>query len=176
MQLNFGVRQRQRSWFAHSPRRPRSSCRDCFRLWITGFGVGALWFLLSPQTALYNGVRGAAPQGFGLLMVGGWLAGTALLLMLSWGLKRVRLRDNDLLISNYIREIAIPLSEVSSVHQRLFPNAGAITVEFRSPTRFGRRITFLPSGRRARWYGEEGTLFQELRDAVARASLKAPAA
>jgi hypothetical protein len=145
-------------------------------VWITGFGIGALWLSVSPKTMPWNGVPGAAPPWAGPVLLLGWLGGTAFLLLLSWGLKRVRLSASTLLISNYRREVAIPLAEVASVRQRLFPHFGSITVEFRSETPFGRAVTFIPGGRTARWFGEEGEVIQELRSAVARATQSSPAA
>jgi hypothetical protein len=59
-------------------------------VWITGFGVGTLWLLVSPETIAWNGVRGGAPPGAGWLMLLAWLGGSAFVLFLSWGLKRVR--------------------------------------------------------------------------------------
>jgi hypothetical protein len=137
-------------------------------VWITGFGVGALWLLVSPSTIAWNGVRGGAPPGAGWLLLCAWVVGSALILLLAWGLKRVRLRDDNLLVSNYLREVSIPLTDVASVRQRVFPHAGSITIEFRSETPFGRRVTFIPSGRLPRWYGDESVILQELRALVAR--------
>jgi len=142
-------------------------------VWIFGFGIGTLWLLVSPGTISWNGVRGGAPQGAGWLMLAAWLTGSTLILFLAWGLKRVRLRDNELLVSNYLREIAVPLRDVATVRQRMFPHFGSITVEFRSETPFGQRVTFIPNGRRARWLGEEGAVVQELRALVARTSNEA---
>jgi hypothetical protein len=144
-------------------------------VWITGFGVGTVWVIVSPETIAWNGVRGAAPPGAGWLMLPAWLGGSAFVLFLGWGLKRVRLQDDELLVSNYLREVAIPLADVATVRQRVFPHFGSITIELRADTPFGRQITFLPNGRAAGWFRAEGAVIEELRALVARATNRATA-
>jgi hypothetical protein len=89
-------------------------------------------------------------------------------------LKRVRLTGNTLLISNYLREAPVSLSNVTSVRQRVFPLFGLITVEFAVDTPFGRQVTFIPN-RIARQLGEEAAVVQELRAEIALATGSAPA-
>jgi hypothetical protein len=143
-------------------------------IWITGFGVGTLWLLVSPETIAWNGVRGGAPTFARWLMLAAWITGSALILLLSWGLKRVRLDDNHLLVSDYLRETAIPLSEILNIRQRVFPHPGSITIEFRSRTKFGRQVTFIPNALPPKWSAEEGPVLKELRGLVDRATIQFP--
>ena len=78
-------------------------------LWIGGFGIGSLKLLFDPRNVVFNGVRGAATPADQLLFLATWIAGSAFLLWLSIPLKRVRLRPDGLSVSNYLREIAIPI-------------------------------------------------------------------
>jgi hypothetical protein len=135
-------------------------------VWIGGFGFGTLQLLLSPETAYYNGVRGGAPPGFGWLMLAAWIVGSTMALGFGWGLKRVRLIGDTLEVSNYLRRISIPLDDVVEVRQRAFPHFGSITLELRQQTVFGTHITFIPRGKRARWFGEEGPMVTELKELV----------
>jgi hypothetical protein len=62
-------------------------------------------------------------------------------------LKWVRLDDGALQISNYLRQIRVPLSDLAAVSEkRLVRFAGPyrIVLEFRRPTDFGHSIAFLP--------------------------------
>ena len=139
-------------------------------VWIGGFGFGTLQLLINPETTYYNGVRGGAPPGLGWLMLAAWIIGSTLALGLAWGLKRVRLVGDTLEVSNYLRTNSIPLDEVVEVRQRVFPHFGSITLELNRETRFGTRITFIPRGKRARWFGEEGPMVRELKELVSNRS------
>ena len=56
-------------------------------------------------------------------------------------LKRVILSDTSLHVSNFLREVVVPLRDVESVHQRAGSDA-LIIVHFARRTAFGRRIMF----------------------------------
>jgi hypothetical protein len=81
-------------------------------------------------------------------------------------LKRVRMSDDGLLISNYVREIFVPFGEIESVssHTKVYPFQ-PIEVRFRTPTAFGERIRFVPRPRHGfmPWLAPA---VQELRDRV----------
>jgi succinate dehydrogenase hydrophobic anchor subunit len=92
-------------------------------------------------------------------------------------LKRVTLTDDALRISNYRRQIVVPLREVASVaHARL--GVRAIIVRFAHETEFGAEIRFLP--RRTFSSVGGGGLFwssaivDRLRDAVSAAKQATP--
>ena len=59
-------------------------------------------------------------------------------------LKRVRVDENYLYISNYKKEITIPVSEIANVIQNGGLKLRSVTIRLRSPSEFGRNIVFLP--------------------------------
>jgi hypothetical protein len=73
----------------------------------------------------------------GLTFWGAWLF---------FGLKRVALGDGELRISNYRREIVVPLRDVEEVEQKRFLIM-AVAIRFARDTDFGRRVLFFPKGR-----------------------------
>ena len=83
------------------------------------------------------------------------------------GLKRVALTASSLLISNFRREIAVPLRDVASVGRTVL-GLNAVVVDFARDTAFGRRIKFLPR-RRFLWFAWTHPIVDRLRDAVAAA-------
>jgi hypothetical protein len=112
-------------------------------VWSVGFGFVTMQMFLHPETFVYNGVRGGAGPAARIIFVGAWLVGTAMAVAFGWRLKRVRVDGSDLLVSNYLREIRVPLTSVRSVEDqfiRIFPQ---VYVEFIAPTPMGRRISFL---------------------------------
>src|SRR5262249_31841465 len=68
-------------------------------------------------------------------------------LLLWWGcagLKKVRLDHGSFYVSNYLREIAIPVGMIERVTENRWINIHPITIHFRCGTEFGDRITFMP--------------------------------
>jgi hypothetical protein len=67
----------------------------------------------------------------------------------AWGLRlmRVVMTDGELRISNYRREIVVPLSEVDQVTENRWVNIHPVTVQFVRRTDFGQRIVFMPKAR-----------------------------
>ena len=76
-----------------------------------------------------------------------WMVGTTLVLWFSAGLKRVRMDARQLYVSNYIREISVPFSEIIDVRQNRWINYRPITIYFRDATEFGGKATFIPKWR-----------------------------
>jgi hypothetical protein len=117
-------------------------------MWISMFGLGALAMFL-------GGLRGPdntpPPEGmkWGFLAV--WIAGTT---FLYWGcasLKKVRVVDSALYVSNYLREIRIPFDAVRDVTENRWINIHPVTIHLRFATDFGDRITFMPKMRIFTW-------------------------
>jgi hypothetical protein len=110
-------------------------------VWISMFGLGtlALWF-----GAMHGKNGSQPPEAMKWLFLLLWLAGTAFILWGCAGLKRVRVDSNFLYVSNYLREISVPLKMISDVEEIRWINIHPVTVHFRSTTDFGRRITFMP--------------------------------
>lgn len=59
-------------------------------------------------------------------------------------LKRVRLDDTNLYISNFVVETVEPLTNVAEVSLRAWMSPHVVTVRFHTATRFGPKITFIP--------------------------------
>ncbi len=72
--------------------------------------------------------------GFAMLFVGR---------MVTW--KRVRMALDSLHISNYLKEIQVPLSGITEVTERRWLGPRTVTVRFREPTAFGAKIRFRPT-------------------------------
>ena len=139
-------------------------------LWSVGFGIGTLMLWIAPDSIPYDGVPGGEPPEAKWLFLAAWVVGTAMVAgfaALTWRLKRVRVEDDALLVSNFRREVRVPLRDVVGVRQRLFPVAGSITIDLARETPFGREITFFPQRRGL--FGAEGPTMRELRALVSAA-------
>jgi hypothetical protein len=113
-------------------------------IWIIGFGFGTLCLWLGELHGK-NGV--AAPAFFKWQFLGIWIAGT---LFIRWGcvgLKRVRRDSENLYVSNFMKEIAVPLNMIENVTENRWINIHPVTIHFRSTTEFGQKITFMPAMR-----------------------------
>ena len=76
-------------------------------------------------------------------------------------LKRVRMDDEALYVSNLFREIRVPLSEMEHVSDFLGSRQGnRVTITLRYSTPFGRNIVFLPRSSRP---GRADPVVHELR-------------
>lgn len=129
--------------------------------WIGTFGSAALPFIDfgSPQQILENPERSVFPIV--------WILGSILLLVMCGPLKKVQLGDGFLHVSNYIRTIDVPISDISRVTERRWTNPRRIRVEFRHETPFGTRIYFLPTVKF--WPSMSHPVCRELNDLVRRA-------
>ena len=67
----------------------------------------------------------------------------------AWGIRlmRVVMTDRELRISNYLREIVVPLSDVDEVTENRWVKIHPVTVQFVRRTDFGHRIVFMPKAR-----------------------------
>ena len=111
-------------------------------VWISGFGLGTLWLWLGTM----HGKNGALPPDemkWQFLLA--WIAGSAFILWGCAGLKRVRMDSVNLYISNYLREISVPLTMISDVTENRWINIHPGTIHFRNATRFGQKVTFMPT-------------------------------
>ena len=85
------------------------------------------------------------------VFLGVWLLGTTFILWANAGLKRVRMDDRQLHVSNYVRQVDIPFSAITDVRQNRWLNSRPITIHFRDVTRFGDKVTFMPKQRIQFW-------------------------
>lgn len=112
-------------------------------LWISGFGFGTLSLWLG---TMYGENGAQTPDGMKWLFLFSWIVGTAFSLACV-GLKRVRVDSKSLYVSNYLREITVPLSMIEDVTEDRWWNIHPVTIHFRSATEFGQKITFMPKYR-----------------------------
>jgi hypothetical protein len=77
-----------------------------------------------------------------------WLVPPLVAAWLTRSLKRVRMSDEGLLISDYRREILVPFSAIESIspHSKVEPFQ-PVEIRFRAPTEFGDGIQFVPRAR-----------------------------
>src|SRR5438552_17309498 len=117
-------------------------------IWISGFGLGTLALFLG---ALHGSDNSPPPEGMKWVFQAAWIAGT---IFIYWGcvrLKRVRIEDSAIYVSNYLKEIRIPFDAVADVTENRWLNIHPVTIHLRSATEFGDRITFMPKIRIFSW-------------------------
>ena len=110
-------------------------------LWISlfGFGTLGLW-----SGAMHGNIGAPPADGVKWVFLAVWIAGTAFILWSGAGLKRVRVDEKSLYVSNYIREVSIPLGMISEITENRWINIHPVTIHFREITEFGQKITFMP--------------------------------
>ena len=112
-------------------------------LWIGGFGFATALFF---RTGDGFGHRPPPPEVkwlFLAILLGG-------ITSICWWcvpLMRVVMTDSELRISNFLREIVVPLSDVDQVTENRWVNVHPVTVQFIRRTDFGHRIVFMPQAR-----------------------------
>jgi hypothetical protein len=107
-------------------------------VWISGFGFGTIALWLAPHT----GGRCCAPAEVRWQFLIAWLIATLILLAFPGRLKKVRVDDTTLYVSNYWKRIELPLAEIAAVTEWL--PWSTVKVTFRSRTIFGMSIIFAP--------------------------------
>lgn len=108
-------------------------------LWISMWGLGTLMMFLGGSRG------GGAPPKWIFLF--GWIVGSAFIYWSCIRLKEVSADDNYLYVSNYLKEIPIPLSEVSDVTENVWLNIHPVTIHLKTPSEFGDRFVFMPKVR-----------------------------
>jgi len=100
-------------------------------IWIGGFGHGTLL-----------GWQSDAEEKYVFLVA--WIIGSTIILLATASLKCVKIEDADLVISNYIKTIRVPLSQIHSVSENYFVSPKLVWITFKAPTVFGDKIKFSP--------------------------------
>jgi len=113
-------------------------------VWMVGFGIGAIVFWLGNPV---DGNHPPPPPQMKFVFLGIWILGTTSILWASAGLKRVRMDDRQLYVSNYLKEISVPFGEFTDIRQNRWLNSRPITTYFRDVTEFGGKATFMPKWR-----------------------------
>jgi hypothetical protein len=107
--------------------------------WIPLFGFGTLSMFL-------NVFEGPDPPPKWIFLLA-WVAGSV---FIWWGcvrLKEVSVDDNFLYVSNYLKEIAIPLSDIHDVTENRWVNIHPVTIRLKATSKFGDKIVFMPTAR-----------------------------
>ncbi len=107
-------------------------------------GVGTLLMWVGPT----GGPPAAPPpEVIRWLLTALWLVGSAVGVATGVGLKRVRLAGPALLVSNYRREISVPVASIVAIEESRWVAIHPVTLRLREQTRFGRSIRFMPAMR-----------------------------
>lgn len=66
-----------------------------------------------------------------------------------WPAKVVRIDDNNLYVSNFMREATIPIADIESVSDFILSEPRRVSIKLKKPSEFGSTIIFLA---KYRWY------------------------
>jgi hypothetical protein len=102
------------------------------------FGGLALWMLV---LSFVNFREIGFPHALFML---GWMVGGFAACWLGFQLKKVSVDDKFLYVSNYLKEISIPLSDIELVTQNKWLNVRPVTVHLKRVSVFGCKIKFMP--------------------------------
>jgi hypothetical protein len=114
-------------------------------VWLAGFAVATI--LLFRIRAFVGPDGSPLPPEMKWLFLGGTLLGGWFLYWYGVRLKRVEIDEQWLYVSNFLREIRIPLVDIEEVTENRWVSMRPITVEFRRETEFGSSIIFMPTPR-----------------------------
>ena len=112
-------------------------------IWIPLFGMGALTVLFSPSNDL------TFPKLYFLFL---WIVGSAFIYWLCIRLKKVSVDGGFLYVSNYVKEITVPLTEIYDVTENVWINIHPVTIHLKFPSEFGDKIRFMPKTRFFAWF------------------------
>ena len=100
---------------------------------------------------LFMGIVGAIVAGFQatwkrtmVLFVLGWIIASGFLIWFARRLKFVSIDEDFLYVSDFRKEIQVPLAQIESVKENFWPRPKLITLTLDRPTEFGKEIVFVP--------------------------------
>jgi hypothetical protein len=106
-------------------------------LMLAASGLSLSWWLwLALQEDLRLRTITLIPLSALLVVIGFYLFG--------FRLKKVAVDDHRLYVSNYLREISIPLAEIESVSESWLTNPKLVYIRLKAQSPFGRKIVFAP--------------------------------
>lgn len=91
-----------------------------------------------------------------------WIVFAFAICRYAWKRKHVSVDEHFLYVTNYFKEIVIPLAEVERVTYFGFGYSRTVTLHLRAPSEFGRRIKFRPPIEFAFFGGGEPPVVGEL--------------
>jgi hypothetical protein len=148
-------------------RRRLSSLQTFFTKFIFPAFWLTLWGVFTIATFLGR-MAGANDKGKWILPVT-WFVGAGFLYWFCGRLKKVSVDENFLYVSNYFKELAIPLSEIFDVTENRWVNTNSVTIHFARPTEFGSKIVFMPTIRVFGFFSSHPVV-EELQELVERKS------
>ena len=140
-------------WLRNPMRKELSSPLTLFykffpAFWIPFFGLGTFGLLFG----VFQGKDGSPPpDSFKLLFLTLWIGGSIFSYLTCAALKQVSIDERFLYVSNYIKEISIPLDEIVEVTENRWLNIHPVTAHLKRSTVFGNKITFMPTMRFFNW-------------------------
>jgi hypothetical protein len=108
--------------------------------WIGMFGSGTLGLWLGG----FNQANSAPPNEMKWQFLFIWIIGSLFIWAICIRNKRVEIDDLNLYISNYFREISVPLSQIENVSEYVWVNPRLVVIRLREDTCFGKSIQFIP--------------------------------
>jgi hypothetical protein len=127
-------------------------------VWISVFGLGTLGLFSSA----FDQGTARPPYELKWIFLGVWVLGTGIWYRYCIPLKRVSIDGGDLIVSNYVNEVRVPLSRIRRVSEGRFQNPRTITVVFDEDSKLGASILFMPPARFI-WPWQEHPVAKQLR-------------
>ena len=92
-----------------------------------------------------------------------WLFGSLFIYVCTHNLKSVILSGENLIVSNYLKTIKVPISEIYYIKENRIININPISIYFKNPTEFGSKITFTPASRFYLFPFDSHPIYKELK-------------
>jgi hypothetical protein len=105
-------------------------------IWIGGFGIGTRAVLLAGPSD---------PKWVQYMVI--WVLFSAFIFFTTGNVKKVFLEKDCLIVSNFLKEIKIPVSEIEAVDGSTYLSPKLVWFRLKSPSPFGRKISFIPKRR-----------------------------
>ena len=113
--------------------------------WLAGFTAATISLFSDVSTGAPT--QAPPPPEMKWLFLAVTVLGGAFLYWTCMRLKRVEMDHDVLYVSNYRREVRVPLRDIAEVSENRWINIRPVTIEFRRDTDFGHRVVFIPQQR-----------------------------
>ena len=107
-----------------------------FLIYIIGLGIQHFTRWFSMKAYGEGSVMLLIPMAFMIVSI-----------LFSWPLKKVYVDERNLYVSDYRVEATIPIADIARVSEFFFSEPRRVTIHFKEPTIFGRKIVFLATYR-----------------------------
>ncbi len=136
-------------------------------LWIGGFALATIFLFAGSGNGFRDSAGNPLPPQMKWYFLLITVVGGSLIYRLLGRLKRVEVDDAALYVSNFAREIRVPLRDIEDVTENRWINIHPVTVHFFRETEFGASIVFMPE---VRWFAffSSHPIVAELREAARR--------